>query len=531
MRRDLYIVAVLLMGVTVAVCSSEAEARGLGGFHGGGGFGGRVAGLGGGGLGGAGLGGGLGGGELAGLRAGGLGGGDLGGLEARAAGLEGAGQLGGGLRSGQLASELAAGGGGANIASELRAAGLGGGAESALANRASAAGFSGLGPGGAPSRSQVANFLGLPSDNGLHNVSGETQSRLSQAYANARAAGGISGKNLSGETQSRASQIYDQLMAGDGSLKKNLSGETQSKASQLYDEIRAGDGPLKNYIPGETQSRASQIYDNIRAGDGPFKNFIPGETQKPLSRLYDAIRAGDHPFQHWSPWIIHNNAIVIRRSFNNYYIFTPGWYRRYPAAWYPAVWAYGNPWLFAPWPTLSVWMGCTSQPIYYNYGDNVVYQDNSIYVNGQDVGTADQYYQQAQSLAATGAGAESASNAQWMPLGVFAITETGQKSANLIVQLAVDKQGTMRGNMTDLKSDSNEVVHGAVDKQTQRAAWTAGDDTNTVYETGIYNLTKDETPVLVHYGDSKTEQLLLVRLDQKDSTGGEAQTQGALPLQ
>ena len=43
--------------------------------------------------------------------------------------------------------------------------------------------------------------------------------------------------------------------------------------------------------------------------------------------------------------------------------------------------------------------------MYYNYGNNVTYQDNSVYMNGQDMGTADQYYQQAQELASTGAAA------------------------------------------------------------------------------------------------------------------------------
>lgn len=512
MRRLLNTTATLLATFALATLANTADARGFGGgggHFGGGGMGGRMGGMGGG------LGGGLGGGGLGGggLPRGGLGGGGLGpgGLgPASPGGFGGGGGLGGGLGGGQFADRAAAaagdgrlgslnpaggGGRGADIASQLRAAGLGGGgAEAALANRAGGGG-AGLDPGGAPSRSQLSNFLGLPSDHGLHNLSGETPSRVSQAIDNAR--------------------------SGDGPRGDNLSGETQSRLSQLYDDVKAGDGPRGGNLSGETQSKLSQLYDNVKAGDGPLKNYIPGETQKPLSRLYDQIRAGDHPFHPWSPWVIHNNAVVVRRNFNNYYIFTPGWYRRYPGAWYPPAWVYGNPWLYAPWPRLSIWMGCTGTPVYYNYGDNVVYQDNSIYVDGQDVGTPQQYYQQGQQLAASGADASGdSSNEQWMPLGVFALTDSGQKSANLIVQLAVDKQGTLRGNMTNMKESSNEVIHGAVDKKTQRAAWTVGDDTNTVFETGIYNLTKDETPVLVHMGDGKTEQLLLVRLQQKDGADG-----------
>jgi hypothetical protein len=33
-------------------------------------------------------------------------------------------------------------------------------------------------------------------------------------------------------------------------------------------------------------------------------------------------------------------------------------------------------------------------------------------------------------------------------------------------------------------------------------------------ETGIYNLTKDTAPALVHFADGQTQQWLLVRLDE-----------------
>jgi hypothetical protein len=155
-------------------------------------------------------------------------------------------------------------------------------------------------------------------------------------------------------------------------------------------------------------------------------------------------------------------------------------------------------------------------PIYYDYGSNVVYQDNSVYVNGQDVGTPAQYYQQAQTLAQTPA-PQGADQGDWMPLGIFAVSDGSQTQATSTIQLAVNKQGTIRGNSVETTTNAVQQVHGSVDKQTQRAAWTIGDDQSTVYETGIYNLTKDETPVLVHFGADKAAQWLLVRVKQPDS--------------
>ena len=70
-------------------------------------------------------------------------------------------------------------------------------------------------------------------------------------------------------------------------------------------------------------------------------------------------------------------------------------------------------------------------------------------------------------------------------------------------------------------------VYGAVDKKTQLAAWTIGDKKEPVFEAGIVNLTKDETPVLVHFGADKTQQCLLVRMNHKDAPAAPPATAAA----
>ena len=89
-----------------------------------------------------------------------------------------------------------------------------------------------------------------------------------------------------------------------------------------------------------------------------------------------------------------------------------------------------------------------------------------------------------------------------------------KRTANLILQLAVNKQGVIRGNYTATLANDTKPVQGSVDKQTQKAAWTIGDNKDNVIEAGIYNLTKDQAPALVHFGKDKTEQWLLVRVKQ-----------------
>jgi hypothetical protein len=56
-----------------------------------------------------------------------------------------------------------------------------------------------------------------------------------------------------------------------------------------------------------------------------------------------------------------------------------------------------------------------------------------------------------------------------------------------------------------------------VDKKTQRAAWIIGDKKDTVYETGVGNLSQPEAPMLVHFGKDRTQQWLLVHMKQPNT--------------
>jgi hypothetical protein len=203
----------------------------------------------------------------------------------------------------------------------------------------------------------------------------------------------------------------------------------------------------------------------------------------------------------------------VRGNFNHWDLYHGDWYRRYPGAWFAAGWAASTAWYATTWDSLGNGMNYYPEtPIDYDYGNTVTYQDNSVYVNGQDVGTAEQYYDQASSLAATGTQAQAPADADWMPLGVFAFCKPEEKQSAVTVQLAINRDGILRGNYTDTANDKTQPIHGSLDKKTQRIAFTVGDNTKNVVEAGLYNLTKDEAPALIHFGKDRTEQWLLVRL-------------------
>ena len=101
----------------------------------------------------------------------------------------------------------------------------------------------------------------------------------------------------------------------------------------------------------------------------------------------------------------------------------------------------------------------------------------------------------------------------WLPLGTFTLSESETDTdPSRVVQLAVDKDGIVSGTMFNEKTRQTYAIQGRVDKETQRVAFTIGENKDVVFETGIYNLTQQQTPVLA-LGDGREETYLLYRLD------------------
>lgn len=184
------------------------------------------------------------------------------------------------------------------------------------------------------------------------------------------------------------------------------------------------------------------------------------------------------------------------------------------------AWAITRPYRWATWGAYSGWVGYSAvEPVYYNYGENVYYQEGSVYYGDQPVATAEEYATQAEQIVAAAPEAPPA-NAEWMPLGVFALTQDGQATGatpSVYMQLAVDKSGVLAGTMHDNGTDQTQQLEGMVDKKSQRAAWSVVGKQRPIIETGIYNLTQDSAPALIHFADGQTQQWLLVRLP--DPTG------------
>jgi hypothetical protein len=207
--------------------------------------------------------------------------------------------------------------------------------------------------------------------------------------------------------------------------------------------------------------------------------------------------------------------------------YRPPAYRPPYHPWYPSHPRYRDNRHWWKWATAGAITGWVvhrwANPVYYRYGTggNVYYENNVVYVNGEQHGTAEEYYDEAAQIASSvpETTEEQAAEDDWMPLGVFGLTEEGVNATNMYLQLAVRKDGLIGGTFYNESTGVSHPVEGMVDEKTQRAAWMAADGTNenVVMETGIYNLSENQTPVLIHFGPGETQEALLVRLDEPEA--------------
>ena len=86
---------------------------------------------------------------------------------------------------------------------------------------------------------------------------------------------------------------------------------------------------------------------------------------------------------------------------------------------------------------------------------------------------------------------------------------------NRVIQLAVDRNGIVAGTLYNIRDDSAQAIQGRVDPETQRVAFRFSGSKTAVAETGLYNLTQQSAPMLIHYSGRRVERYNLVRLEQQ----------------
>lgn len=188
----------------------------------------------------------------------------------------------------------------------------------------------------------------------------------------------------------------------------------------------------------------------------------------------------------------------------NFWQENPGW----------TAWAVTRPFAWADWNSVGSWCGYAGEPTSYNYGEDVYYSDDQVYSGDQPIATEEEYADQAATIASS-APNETPAESDWLPLGVFALTQDGEASGaapSLYMQLAISKQGMINGTLKNTLTGKVQSLEGMADQKSQRVAWGVVDQERPIMETGLSNLTKDSSPALIHFADGQTQQWLMVRI-------------------
>ena len=342
-------------------------------------------------------------------------------------------------------------------------------------------------PGSRPSAGDVGDFLGM--DKPLRPDSGGgVRDRI------ANRPGGNDGirdriGNRGGDGDGVRDRIGDRR--GDDGLRDRV-GDRVGDRNNIGDRIGGRDVNIGEINVGNNVINNRPTWANI---DRSRVNNINNRWGNQIGGLHSWNNRHPGRRGYWHGW-----ADGVRsRGYHHFHgCFGYGWWNRHPHGW--CGWHYGYSFRRYParyWWTVPTFVACTNffawsaptqvwtQPIYYDYGQggNVVYQDNSVYIDGTAVATAEEFAQSAATLATVTPPADESEleDMEWLALGTFAITKD-PKDVDPIsaVQLAVNQQGVISGTVFNSETDEAYTVQGQVDQQTQRVAMRVGESDSLV---------------------------------------------------
>src|SRR3954468_2951053 len=172
-------------------------------------------------------------------------------------------------------------------------------------------------------------------------------------------------------------------------------------------------------------------------------------------------------------------------------------------------------------PRLTTWVAFDwGTPCYWDYGpgEYIYCQNGVVFVNGVWFEPAPVFYRRTLLIAdrVPNWTVQQAAQVEWLPLGVFVISRDGVADNNVLVQLAVTRDGVVGGTIFNQLTGASFAIQGSVDKETQRAVWTYTDETGgrIIMESSIFNLTQPAATGLIHYSPENMQVIELVRLEE-----------------
>ena len=184
--------------------------------------------------------------------------------------------------------------------------------------------------------------------------------------------------------------------------------------------------------------------------------------------------------------------------------FTPAWYSEHPDAW-QYTHPHSDVWAVAGVVGLSNWLGYPATSA--GTTTNAVATSTAVATTTAVATGAASSTTTAASATADGGAASAAppSDLEWMPLGVYATGPKDAGQAHVYQQLAVSKQGELKGTYYDSITDTTKPVSGSIDRDTRKATWKVDGKGGATFETTLDALTKTPSSVTMKSGGGQHE--------------------------
>jgi hypothetical protein len=414
---------------------------------------------------------------------------------------------------------------------------------------------------GRPSGEQVHKFLGLSdrdapriaendnqNPNGKGHGDGGTQQYTFRSRGGNNRDGGSQSQNLSNHFNMESKRFQSDHGPNNSSTGPSSNGVNKFGVNNSGDNGRLGKHLGLDRANGQGDfNNAGQLRNRNGSGHDFRGSDVAKSEFKQWSNTWKGKNGDGRDHRDWSGKWKNGDRFEIAHSIrgdwhdrhdHDNFPFRGGWWGNHHGHgwgfWDDYAVRYGRPYYWWGWstcPILTSWCGFGwSTPYYWDYGpgEYIYCNDGVVYVNGVWYEPAPVFYQQTLRLVdqAPALAPEAAAQAEWLPLGVFAVTPDGLKEPSVLVQLAVTKDGIIGGTAFDQKAGKSYNIQGTVDKTSQRAVWSYMNDQNNriVMETSVNNLTQNESTGLVHYSPNDMRVVELVRLQDPAGAPGDLPT-------
>ena len=93
--------------------------------------------------------------------------------------------------------------------------------------------------------------------------------------------------------------------------------------------------------------------------------------------------------------------------------------------------------------------------------------------------------------------------------GVFSLCDSKDGDPTIFLQLAISREGIVAGSYANTQTNENLSVQGGADRESTRIAFTVGSHDDVVVETGLYNVTEEQSSAMIHYAGTRQNWLLV----------------------